>query len=151
MSLPGFYLTLAHSLCFNLLFLVSLNKQEKGTSRRESYTVGKCASIWWTLEAASFTIFQDESGSSVCTASDNWTTGVRSPTEAEDFPSSLSVQTDSVANPASCTMGMVVLFRGVKRGRGVMLTTHPVLVPRLRKSSTSCVPKRHPLRVAGPF
>jgi hypothetical protein len=31
--------------------------------------------------------------------------GVRYPTEAEDFSSSLCVQTGSGAHPASCTMG----------------------------------------------
>jgi hypothetical protein len=37
-----------------------------------------------------------------------------------------------------------VLSPGVKRGRGVMLTTHPHLVPRLRmsRSYTSSHPKR---------
>jgi hypothetical protein len=34
----------------------------------------------------------------------DWTAGVRSPTEAEDFPSSLCVQTGSGALPASCTV-----------------------------------------------
>jgi hypothetical protein len=55
----------------------------------------------------------------------DWTTGVRSPTKAEDFSS--------------------VFSQGVKRGsRGVMLTTHPHLVPRLRmsRSYTSSPPKR---------
>jgi hypothetical protein len=33
------------------------------------------------------------------------TTGVRSPTEAEDFSSSPCVQTGSGAHPASCSMG----------------------------------------------
>jgi hypothetical protein len=54
--------------------------------------------------------------------------GVRSPTGAKDFSSSLCVQTGSGAHPASYTMG--VLSPGVKRGRDVMLTTHPHLVPR---------------------
>jgi hypothetical protein len=37
-----------------------------------------------------------------------------------------------------------VLSPGIKRGRGVMLTTHPHLVPKLRmsRSYTSCHPKR---------
>jgi hypothetical protein len=54
---------------------------------------------------------------------------IRSQTEAEDFSSSLSVQT------------------------GVMLTTHPLLMPRLRKSRsyTSSPSKRHPWHVAGHF
>jgi hypothetical protein len=56
--------------------------------------------------------------------------GVRSPAGAEDFSSNLCVQTGSGAHPASCTMGTGVLSPGVKRGRGVMLTTHPHLVPR---------------------
>jgi hypothetical protein len=59
---------------------------------------------------------------------------VRSPTEAEDFSSSLCVQTGSGAHPASCPMGTGGSFSGVKRGRGVTLTTHPRLVPRLRMS-----------------
>jgi hypothetical protein len=71
-----------------------------------------------------------------------WTAGVRSPKEAEDFSSNLCVQTCSGAHPASCTMGTGGSFPGVKRGRGVMLSTHPLLVPRLRKSRsyTSCHP-----------
>ena len=38
------------------------------------------------------------------------------------------VQTGPGAQPAPCTMGTVP-FPGVKYGRGVMLTTHPLLVP----------------------
>jgi hypothetical protein len=36
---------------------------------------------------------------------DDWAIGVRSPAGAKDFSSSLCVQTDSGAHPASCTMG----------------------------------------------
>jgi hypothetical protein len=53
---------------------------------------------------------------------------VRSPARAKDFSSSLGVQTDSGAHPASCTMGTGGSFPRVKRGRGVTLTTHPHLV-----------------------
>jgi hypothetical protein len=44
-----------------------------------------------------------------------------------------------------------VVSPGVKRGRGVMLTTHPHLVPRLRMiwSCTYSAPQAPPLRVAG--
>jgi hypothetical protein len=35
----------------------------------------------------------------------DWTTGVRSPTEAEDLSSNLCVRTGSGAHPASCTVG----------------------------------------------
>jgi hypothetical protein len=50
---------------------------------------------------------------------------VRSQAEANGFSSSLCVQTGSGAHPAFCTMGTAVLSRGLKRGRGVTLTTHP--------------------------
>jgi hypothetical protein len=56
--------------------------------------------------------------------------GVRSPAGAKDFSSRLCVQTGSGAHPASCTMGTGILSPGVKRGRGVTLTTHPHLVLR---------------------
>ena len=42
-----------------------------------------------------------------------------------DFP---PVQTGPGAHPASCTMGNGS-FLGVKSGRGVALTPHPLLVP----------------------
>jgi hypothetical protein len=70
---------------------------------------------------------------------DDWAIGVRSPAGAEDFSSSLCVQTGSEAHPASCTMGTGILSPGVKRGRGVMLTIHAHLVPRswMSRSYTS--------------
>jgi hypothetical protein len=49
--------------------------------------------------------------SAVCLTTD-WTTGVRSPTEAEDFSSSLCVQTGSEARPASYPMGTGGPFPG---------------------------------------
>ena len=45
---------------------------------------------------------------------------------------SAPVQTGREAHPASCTMG-TGSFPGVKSGRGVRLTRHPLLVPRSRK------------------
>jgi hypothetical protein len=48
----------------------------------------------------------------------DWTTGVRSQTEAEDFSSSLCVQTDSGAHPASCTIGTGGPFPGGKARPG---------------------------------
>jgi len=41
------------------------------------------------------------------------------------------VQTGPEAHPASCTMG-TGSFPGVSCGRGVTLTPHPVLVPKLK-------------------
>ena len=46
---------------------------------------------------------------------------------------SAPVQTGPRAHPASCKMG-TGFFPGVKCGRGVLLTTHPLLVPRSWKS-----------------
>jgi hypothetical protein len=53
------------------------------------------------------------------------------------------VQTGSEAHPASRPMGAGFYSLGVKRGRGVMLTTQPHLVPRLRmcRSYTSSPPQ----------
>jgi len=45
---------------------------------------------------------------------DNRAIGVRSPAGAEDFSSSLCVQTGSGAHPASCTMGAGGPFPGSK-------------------------------------
>ena len=42
---------------------------------------------------------------------------------------SAPVQTGPEAHPASCTMG-IASFPGVRFGRGVTLTPHPILVPR---------------------
>jgi len=53
-----------------------------------------------------------------------------------DFP---PVQTGPGAHPASCTMGTGP-FPGVKCGRVVLLTTHPLLVPRSWKSRAIPLP-----------
>ena len=47
---------------------------------------------------------------------------------------SAPVQTGPGAHPASCTMG-TGSFPGVKSGRGVTLTPHPLLVPWSRKNT----------------
>jgi hypothetical protein len=66
-------------------------------------------------------------------------TGVRSTVEAKDFSSSLCFQTNSQAHLASYPKGNGGPFPGVKRCRGVTLTTHPRLVPksRINRSYTS--------------
>ena len=53
-----------------------------------------------------------------------------------DFP---PVQTGPGAHPTSCTMG-TGSFLGVKCGRGVLLTTRPLLVLRSWKSRTIPLP-----------
>jgi hypothetical protein len=90
---------------------------------------------------------------SVQCLSTDWKAGLRSPTEAEDFSSSLCVQTGSGAHPASCTVGTGGSLSGSKAGRGVILTTHPLPVPRLRKSRscTSCHPNAPLWSVTGPL
>jgi hypothetical protein len=55
---------------------------------------------------------------SVLCLTTDWTTGVRSPTEAEDFSSTLYVQTGSGAHTASCPMGTGGPFPGGKARPG---------------------------------
>ena len=52
--------------------------------------------------------------------------------ESRGARSSAPVQTDPGAHPASCTMG-TGSFPGLKSGRGVTLTPHPLLVPLVMK------------------
>jgi hypothetical protein len=77
---------------------------------------------------SSFT--ESEPGSSVGIVSgyglDDRAIEVRSPAESRDFSSSLCVQTGCGAHPASCPVGTGVLSPGVKGGRGMTLTTHPI-------------------------
>ena len=49
------------------------------------------------------------------------------------------VQTGPGVHPASCTVG-TGSFPGVNYGRGVLLTTHPLLVPRSWKSRAIPLP-----------
>jgi len=58
----------------------------------------------------------------------------------QDFP---PVQTGPGAHPASCTIG-IGSFPGVKSGRGVTLTTHPLLAPRSWKSRAIPLPPSGP-------
>jgi hypothetical protein len=77
-------------------------------------------------------------GSSVSIVSDygldDWAIGVRSPAEAKDFP--LTSVSRPALRPAQPPVQWVpgILSPGVKRGRGVTLTTHHHLVPRSRMS-----------------
>jgi hypothetical protein len=60
----------------------------------------------------------------------DWTTGIRSPAEARDF-----FLKPLVSRPAlRPTQPPIPSMPGEKRGRGVMLTTYPHLVPRSRMS-----------------
>jgi hypothetical protein len=48
------------------------------------------------------------------------------PDRGKNFLSSVSIQTSSEAHPASCPMGTVGSFLGVKRSRVVRLTIHTI-------------------------
>jgi hypothetical protein len=75
----------------------------------------------------SYIITAGAGGSSVSIVlTSNWTTRVRFAVEVKDFWSSLCVQTGSGAHPASYPVGTGGPFLGVKCGRGVTLTTHPI-------------------------
>jgi hypothetical protein len=69
---------------------------------------------------------------------------VRSTAGAKDFSSSLCVQTDSGAHPASCTIGTGSPFPGGKARPGRDADHSPHLVPRskMSRSYTSSPPKR---------
>jgi hypothetical protein len=56
------------------------------------------------------------------------------------------VQTDPGAHPASCTMG-TGSFPGVKSGRSVTLTLHPLLVPRSRTSRATLLAPLRAIRL----
>jgi len=76
-------------------------------------------------------------GSSVGIATDYGLHGPGSnPGEDEISP---PVQTGPGAHPGSCKM-VTGSFPGVKCGRGVLLTTHPLLVPRSWKSRDILLP-----------
>jgi hypothetical protein len=70
--------------------------------------------------------------------------GVRSPAEPKNFPSRFCVQINYETHRSSCPIDTRGPFTGIKRGRGVTLTTNPHLVPRSRmsKSYTSSTPRR---------
>jgi hypothetical protein len=64
----------------------------------------------------------------------DWMARIQSLTEAEDFSFNLCIQTALGPTQPPIQWVAVALSLGVQRGRGVMLTTHPLLVPRLRRS-----------------
>ena len=74
---------------------------------------------------------EDRVAQSVQRLATGWTVGGSNPGGGARF--SAPVQTDPGAHPASWTMG-TRSFPGVKSGRGVTLTSHPLLVPWSRKS-----------------
>jgi hypothetical protein len=69
----------------------------------------------------------------LCLTTD-WTTWFRSPSDANSFSCNRCVQISSEAHPASYPKGTGGSFLGIKRGRGVRLTTHPHLLLKSRKN-----------------
>jgi hypothetical protein len=63
-------------------------------------------------------LYREPVAQSVQCLTTDWTAGVRSPTEAQDFSSNLCVQTDSGAHPAPCTVGTGGSFPGGKARPG---------------------------------
>jgi hypothetical protein len=94
----------------------------------------KCIWVHYMIKFLWPTLSRGSSGSIVSDYGlDDRAIEVRSPTGAEDFSSS----------PCQWVLG--VLSPGVKHGRGVMLTTHPHLVPSLSMSrSCTSSPPMHP-------
>ena len=69
----------------------------------------------------------------------DWLRARRSGIESRWWRNFQPFPTGPGANPASCTMG-TGSFLGVKCGRDVLLTTHPLLVPRSWKSRAIPLP-----------
>jgi hypothetical protein len=82
---------------------------------------------------------------------DNRAIGVRFPAGAKDFSSSLCARPTLRPTQPPVQWVLGVLSQAVKRGRGVMLTTHPHLVPRSRMSRSYIFspPQASPWRVEG--
>jgi hypothetical protein len=83
----------------------------------------------------------------------DWTAGVRSLTEAEDFFSNLCVQTGSGAHPASCTVGTGGSLSGGKARPGRDADHSPPSSAEVKKELELYLlsPKAPPWRVAGPL
>jgi hypothetical protein len=86
-----------------------------------------------------------------CCLTTGWMTGVRSPTGAEDFSSSLCVQTGSGAHPASCSMGTGGPFPGGKAQPGHDADHSPLSSAEFKNEQELYLLSPHapPWRVAG--
>jgi len=105
----------------------SINVQFRKITREVENGTELCPTMMLGIEYSDHTATDGGPGSSVGIANElraGWS-GIESQW-GRDFP---PVQTGPGAHPASCKMG-TGSFPGVKCGRGVQLTTHPLLVPR---------------------
>jgi len=108
---------------------------QKHTNRQYGNIIGLFSSsrFKYTSVLNNCTPIRSGLGSSVGIATD-WS-GIKS-RWGRDFP---PIQTSPGAHPASCKMG-IGSFPGVKCGRGMLLTTHPLLMPRSWKSRAIPLP-----------
>jgi len=116
----------------------ALSSQTLWTHSESNYLPNKCLFIWRAGVVIYFAIIiKCGPGSSVGIATElrAGRSGIVS-RWGRDFP---PVQTGPGAHPASCKMG-TRSFPGVKCGRGVLLTTHPLLVPRSWKNRAISLP-----------
>ena len=112
----------------------SYSEPGESSSAHKSTTIREHLNI---LLPYSFEYFRFISGSSVGIVTDYELDGPGIESRwGRDFP---PVQTGPGSHPASCKMG-TGSFPGVKCGRGVLLTTHPLLVPRSWKSRAVPLP-----------
>jgi hypothetical protein len=115
--------------------------------------LGRCESVFWKTRLAMtwrefiwtlYIIYWARAAQSVHCLTTDWTAGVRSRQRQRIFP--LTSASRPALGPTQPPVQWVpgALCPGVKRGRGVMLTTHPLPVPRSGKSRsyTSCHPER---------
>jgi hypothetical protein len=105
--------------------------------RVKSHTAGMTVQLWpsifgerhWILYERTGLVCGPGSSVGIATELRAGRSGIESRWE-RDFP---PIQTDPGTHPASCKIG-TGSFPGVKCGRGVLLTTHPLLVSRSWKS-----------------
>jgi len=91
----------------------------------------------WSARSSVHYLLDCGPGSSVGIATEYGLDGPRpNPSGGEIFP---PVHTGPGAHPVSCKIG-TGSFPGVKCGRGVLLTTHPLLVPRSWKNGAISLP-----------
>jgi hypothetical protein len=143
-------------MCYTCIYIEELRKTTKNLSEQSlcqelrtgpaEIEVGKitvqasaCSKVEFQLRIAVKLNMMGGPGSSVCIATDYGRSGIES-RWGRDFP---PFQTGPGAHPASCKMG-TGSFPGVKCGWGMLLTTHPLLVPRSWKRELYLYPPSGP-------
>jgi hypothetical protein len=124
-----------------IALLVSINKMQSTAAMNCSGKFWRkltCSKIHWHIcHSLKTTVIYRGPGSSVGIATE--LRAGRSGIESRWGRDLSPVQTGIGAHPASCKIG-TGSFSGVKCGRGMLLTTHPLLVPRSWKSRAIPLP-----------